>query len=185
MARFLQNLPRTVTRFTVIFPLLLAHAFARAADTASFAAPVAAAATPTPGVARVLLSLALVLALLFAGAWAMKRVAGVTGGANARLRTLASLSLGARERAVLIEVDGREVLLGVAPGNVRTLLVGDLPSLKGEGDLATTATGAEASFGTHGASFATGAAPAGAARTTGAPDLKSTFSAILRRSLGR
>jgi flagellar protein FliO/FliZ len=154
--------------------LLLAQVTALAAESPAFAAPVASAASPAPGVTRVVLSLALVLLLLFAGAWAMKRVAGMTGRANTRLRTLASLSLGARERAVLIEVDGREVLLGVAPGNVRTLLVGDLPTLQGG-----VADGSPAGEGAN-------AAPVtDPSRGAVQPDLKATFSAILRRSLGR
>lgn len=175
MARLFQNPLRTVTQVTVLPLLLFAHAVVHAADAPAFAAPAASAASPTPGVTRVVLSLALVLLLLFAGAWAMKRVAGMAGRGNTRLRTLASLSLGARERAVLIEVDGREVLLGVAPGNVRTLLVGDLPSLQGEGAAASPA-------GEDGASLSSsGAAPVAGPQ----PDLKATFSAILRRSLGR
>jgi flagellar biogenesis protein FliO len=75
---------------------------------------------------------------------------------------LANISLGARERAVLIAVDGREVLLGVAPGNVRTLLVGDPPAVPdSEGDTA------------------------GSTAKLAVPGLKATFSDTLRRSLGK
>jgi flagellar protein FliO/FliZ len=178
MARHSKNPYRTVTQVTVASILLFAQTLAWAADSPAFAAPAASAGNSTPGVTRAVLSLALVLLLLFASAWALKRFAGMGGRANARLRTVASLSLGARERAVLIEVDGREVLLGVAPGNVRTLLVGDLPALQGEGDQSVPANA-----GTVASSTTDSASVVGAASNP--PDLKATFSANLRRSLGR
>ena len=66
-------------------------------------------------------SLCVVVAAIFAAAWLARRfgVAGrITGG---RLRTLAATNVGGRERVVLLEVNGVQVLIGVAPGNVRTL----------------------------------------------------------------
>jgi flagellar biogenesis protein FliO len=45
------------------------------------------------------------------------------GGGNAQLEMLAQLPLGTRERAVLVRVGDSQVLIGVAPGNVRTLHV--------------------------------------------------------------
>ena len=155
---------RNVTWFAGLALLQVLHGVAVAADAPAFAAPAAAAAqgAGTPGVGRVVISLVLVLALLLGGAWLTRRVSGMAGGANPRIRMLANISLGARERAVLIAVDGREVLLGVAPGNVRTLLVGDPPvAPENDGDVA------------------------GAATTLAVPGLRATFGDVLRRSLGR
>lgn len=121
-----------------------------------------------------MISLLLILGLLLGIAWVMRRVGGVGGGTNARLRVLSSLSLGTRERAVLISVDGREVLLGVAPGNVRTLLVGDpvaLPAVE-SGGMTRSAASSDRPF-QAGANLAAN------------PDMKAAFAAILRRSLGR
>jgi flagellar protein FliO/FliZ len=56
-------------------------------------------------------------------AWMMKRVQGFQGGAQGRLRILGGISLGTRERAVLIQVGDEQVLLGVAPGRVSRLHV--------------------------------------------------------------
>ena len=68
-----------------------------------------------------------VLALILALAWMMRRLGGVQGGANSALRILGGLSLGTRERVVLVQVGEQQVLLGVAPGRVQTLHVLEQP----------------------------------------------------------
>jgi flagellar protein FliO/FliZ len=45
----------------------------------------------------------------------------LTGGARGRIEVLADLSLGVKERVVLVRVRDAELLLGVAPGHVSTL----------------------------------------------------------------
>jgi flagellar protein FliO/FliZ len=153
---------RLLTRLT-LFALLL-PGWAVAAQSAIFAAPAApATTTPTPGVARMLLALVAVLALLLGLAWVARRFMGVAHGGGQRLRVLSQLSLGSRERAVLIQYGEREILLGVANGNVRALLVSD----------AQRAASAEP------APLAPGDASSGAT----AANFKSTFRDILRRSL--
>lgn len=174
----LSDVHRTVTRVTLPALLLLSGQGALAADAPAFAAPAAAAqGAGTPGIGRVVVSLVLVLALLLGGAWLTRRVSGLAGGKNPRLRMLANISLGARERAVLISVDGREVLLGVAPGNVRTLLVGDPVSTADN-------EGAGADGVATSVSAAASGTAAGMAGMNNA-DLKTAFGDILRRSLGR
>jgi flagellar protein FliO/FliZ len=42
-----------------------------------------------------------------------------------RVNVLGGVSLGAREKAVLLTVEGRRLLVGVAPGQVSTLMVLD------------------------------------------------------------
>jgi hypothetical protein len=58
-------------------------------------------------------------------AWFARRVRGAGGASAAGLTVLAQVSLGTRERAVLLRVGRLQVLVGVAPGNVRTLHVID------------------------------------------------------------
>ncbi len=106
-----------------------------------FAAPatVVPFAAPSEGMplVRVIIALLLVLGAVFAAAKLSRRM-GVAGGApTARLEVVAQAPLGPRERAVLLRVGGREVLLGVATGNVRLLL--DLQP-GGAADSATPAT---------------------------------------------
>lgn len=67
------------------------------------------------------IALIAVLAVIFALAWVARRMqrGGLRGAAV--LRAHASLSLGPRERAVLVEAAGQYLLLGVASGQVRVL----------------------------------------------------------------
>lgn len=99
-------------------------------------APVPALAASSSALAasgQMLLSLLLVLALL-GGIFVLLRRLQVRPGASGGLRSLAALSVGTRERVVLLEVAGRQLLVGVAPGRVQTLLVLDAPV--GEGAFA-------------------------------------------------
>jgi flagellar protein FliO/FliZ len=82
------------------------------------------------GLLRATLGLALVLGLIFAVGWVMRRLAPMRAGAHGPLRVLGSQALGARERVVLLEVGDQWLVVGVAPGNVRGLASlprGELP----------------------------------------------------------
>jgi len=70
---------------------------------------------------EMVLGLGLVLALIVLAAWLMRRVLRMQPSVNGRMRILAALSLGTRERVVLLQVGGRQLLLGVAPGRIETL----------------------------------------------------------------
>ncbi len=76
---------------------------------------------------NLLLSLMLILGLIFASVWALKRLTLFTQPAGGKLKVLASLSLGARERAILVQAGDQQLLLGVAPGRVATLHVFEEP----------------------------------------------------------
>jgi flagellar protein FliO/FliZ len=95
-----------------------------AAASTPYAAPVAQSApSTTGGTLRVTLAMILVLGAVMAAAWLARRLRSVSGASTSALEVLAQVSLGARERAVLIRVGERQVLIGVAPGNVRMLHV--------------------------------------------------------------
>jgi flagellar protein FliO/FliZ len=96
-----------------------------AASATPFAAPVQQSVTSSAsGLLRVVLALIVVLAAVLAAAWLARRMRAFSGGgASASLEMLAQLPLGTRERAVLVRVGDCRVLIGVAPGNVRTLHV--------------------------------------------------------------
>ena len=99
----------------------------------ALAASPAFAAAPTPaevdagGLLRVCLSLAVVIALILAAGWVLRRLQGGGVRAGGNLRCLESIAVGMKERVVLVEAGGKQMLLGVAPGNVRTLHVFDEP----------------------------------------------------------
>jgi len=67
--------------------------------------------------------LAVVLALIVALGWAVRRFGRLPTGSKGAVRILGGVALGARERAVLVAVGQTRLLLGVAPGQVRTLHV--------------------------------------------------------------
>lgn len=70
----------------------------------------------------VLLALAAVIGMIFGAAWLARCYGGVgLLGSSTRMRTLAVTNVGQRERVVLLEVHGVQLLLGVAAGSVRTL----------------------------------------------------------------
>lgn len=144
----------------------LAAATARIAEATDgaptpYAAATIAPAAATPGIAsltQVSLALVLVLGLVFALAWLMQRVRAQRRAGAPGIDILAELSLGPKERMVLVQVDRTRLLVGVGTGQVRTLHV--LPDATVE---VSSALAAQAS--------AEGAPPG--------------FAELLRRSLGR
>lgn len=93
-------------------------------------APTFAAAAPpdATSLAHLILGLVVVLALIFVGAWFLKRYGRWTGLASGAVRVLGGVSLGPSERAVLLQVGGTQLLVGVAPGRVQILHVLDGPA---------------------------------------------------------
>jgi flagellar protein FliO/FliZ len=84
-------------------------------------------ATEVPGVAvgtvlQTVLGLLLILALLFLAAYGLRRLNGGQGlGGGGPLKIVGGLIMGTRERIVLIEVGDTWLVIGVAPGQIRTL----------------------------------------------------------------
>lgn len=99
--------------------------------TASVAVPAGAATAPSPlpgplpGLGQTALSLMLVLGLIFALAWLLKRVQGVRVGGPASLRINAGLQVGPKEKVLIIEAGGQHLLIGVTAGSINTLHVFD------------------------------------------------------------
>jgi flagellar protein FliO/FliZ len=79
-------------------------------------------ATGTGSLAQVTLSLILVLAAVFAAAWVARRLRFGRFGSGP-IEIIADVAVGAKERAVLVQVGKQQLLLGVAPGRVNTLHV--------------------------------------------------------------
>ena len=90
---------------------------------ASDAVPRGTASLATDHIGQVLLGLLAVIAAIGASAWVGRRVLRVSAGAGGHLRLLGGLSLGPRERVVLIQAGETQLLVGVAPGRVQTLHV--------------------------------------------------------------
>jgi len=67
--------------------------------------------------------LVLVLLLILGLAWLVRRFGRFPGLAHGAVQVLGGVSLGPREKAILLSVQGMRLLVGVAPGNIRTLYV--------------------------------------------------------------
>ena len=69
-----------------------------------------------------------VVILLLVGVLVMlRRFNGVSGQMSGNMRVLSSVGVGQRERAVLLQVGDKQILVGVGPGNVRKIHVFDEP----------------------------------------------------------
>ncbi len=64
-----------------------------------------------------------VLAIIFVLAMSLRRLNGIPGLDSQHFRIMAGVSLGTREKAVLLQVGNKQLLIGVAPGRVQTLCV--------------------------------------------------------------
>jgi flagellar protein FliO/FliZ len=75
------------------------------------------------GIGEVTVALLIVLALVFVLAFLLRKMRAATGASSDGIEVLAQTSLGSKERAVVIRVDGTRFLLGVAQGQVSLLQV--------------------------------------------------------------
>jgi flagellar protein FliO/FliZ len=70
------------------------------------------------GALQVLLSLALVVGAILLLGWLARRLRVLPRGRGGALRVVDEVALGSKERAVIIEVDGARLVLGVGDGRV-------------------------------------------------------------------
>lgn len=99
-----------------------APAAAQAAQPVARATVQAGAHAPAgPGLFGAFFALLLVLGLIVGLAWLLRRLPGSGFRPADSLKVVASLQLGAKERAVVVEVGGRQLLLGVTPAGISRL----------------------------------------------------------------
>jgi len=70
---------------------------------------------------QTVMGLLLVLACVFLVAWLLKRSNSFHTAANGKLKVIAGIPLGTRERAVLVQIGEEQILLGVTPQQINTL----------------------------------------------------------------
>lgn len=111
----------SVFRLTTLIVLALIAPFTWADDTATL--PRETAKVVTSGdVAQWLLALLLVLAVFFLSVWLLRKSGGLAFVGKSQLAVLAGLSLGMREKLVLVKVGDKQLLLGVSGGRIDKLL---------------------------------------------------------------
>ncbi|MEY3138499.1 MAG: hypothetical protein RL580_2231 [Pseudomonadota bacterium] len=90
-----------------------------------FAAPTEITASPAlsggGSFLQILLSLLLVIGTIFLVGWAVRRIKTMPKGRRGLVRVVDEVGLGAKERAVVIEVDGVRLVVGVGDGRVTLL----------------------------------------------------------------
>lgn len=95
----------------------------------ALAAEPAAKATPMAGsdlagqLGQMLLGLLLVIGLIFALAWLLRRVQQLSPRTGQVIKLLATQPLGPRDRLVLVQVGGEQILLGLSAGRITPLHV--------------------------------------------------------------
>ena len=77
----------------------------------------------TEGLLETAAGLFLVLATILALAWAAKRFGRYSTAGKGLVNVLGGISLGSRERVVVVQVEDTRLVLGVAPGRIETLYV--------------------------------------------------------------
>lgn len=78
-------------------------------------------------ITRIVVGLGLVLFAIVATAWAVRRVFRIQLERQGQLKILAGISMGPRERVVLLQAGSTQLLLGVVPGRIQTLHVLEHP----------------------------------------------------------
>lgn len=90
----------------------------------ALAAPPASQIQPPPasaGLFQVMLALGLVLAVIALCAWVLRRLTPGQFGAAGAVQVVGAVSVGVKERVVLVDVGDTRLILGVAPGQVQLL----------------------------------------------------------------
>ena len=114
----------SISATLITFLLPLVYGSSLAAQEAETAKLTNALVTTSPSLSgsvwQMALGLLFVLAVIFLLTWLMRRVSGIQGSRQ-HIKILSAINVGTRERAVLIEVAGEQLLLGVAAGQVNLL----------------------------------------------------------------
>jgi flagellar protein FliO/FliZ len=104
-------------------------------------APAAQAASPMTSLFQGLFGLVIVVGLIFAAGWLLKKV-GPRATSTTAVRVLGGASVGPRERVVVVQFGDQTLLLGVASGQVNLLHAAP----PGEIAMATSGNAATPSF---------------------------------------
>ncbi|VAW66773.1 hypothetical protein MNBD_GAMMA08-1664 [hydrothermal vent metagenome] len=112
---------KLLNRIIVLFLLFPISAFAEK----EIIKPASAEAFSMMGALNMAMGLIVVIALILGLAWVLKKYGRLPNNNLVEMKVLGGLSLGTREKALLIEVDNKRLLVGVTPGHIQTLCMLD------------------------------------------------------------
>lgn len=87
---------------------------------------------------NVTLGLMLIIGLIFGLSWFVKRFSQGPFSGNSHLKIIATMPLGTRERIVLIDAGGQQLLLGITSTHINTLHTFDIPIATNQSDINTS-----------------------------------------------
>lgn len=94
---------------------------------AAFGASTDASGLPGANVARIVIGTIVAFGLLVLAARFLPRIGAIGGMHSGSFRVVAALSVGQRERVVIVQVGEQQMMLGVSPGRVGMLQQLDVP----------------------------------------------------------
>jgi flagellar protein FliO/FliZ len=112
-----------------MFYRLLALFFLLIDSSLLLAEPIANAVKPLPSpvtggtVLQWFFGLVVVLVIIVGCSWLLRKYANISRGNGSGLKILGGVSVGSREKVLLIQAGKKQLVIGVAPGQVRTLHV--------------------------------------------------------------
>jgi flagellar protein FliO/FliZ len=83
--------------------------------------PATGSAVVTSDPFTIIFALLFIVLLIFFVAWLMRRVGAIPIANGQAMKVVAGLSVGTREKVILLDVGGEQLLIGVAPGRISHL----------------------------------------------------------------
>ncbi len=108
----------TATLLATLFGSLFYTSVSLAEATASIGESVT---RPSEYFGQIMLSLVLVLLIIFLAAWVLRRYSRFPGVADGNLKVIGALSVGQRERILLLQVGQEQIVVGVTSNKITTL----------------------------------------------------------------
>ncbi len=118
--RTLSEIAKTMTK-SFVFMIPLFSTVAIAAEEANEVVQKTLPHTGSEQLIKMVLGLLFVLMMIFLLAFLFKKYVGSSLIVNTSLKTIAGVSVGQKERVVLVQAGERQILVGVAPGQVNML----------------------------------------------------------------
>ena len=125
----IKPLAKNVCSLNIFFLLLPVKAFAAEENASQINSSAIISADPMSGsyLFQLILGLIVVLICILALAWFAKRMNRLQSSTGGMLKIIGGISMGSRERIVLLQVGSEQLLIGVSPGRINTLHVLDVP----------------------------------------------------------